>query len=566
MYRIIREAMLDLESHLIFFLTKPQRWTPWTELKFSSSVTCVKELHYRVIVNFVRLTCVRPVYSSISRDRQKHRVVPYKERTSTPNNPKCHMHSKNCELYCEQCDIPVCSNCLSTGKHKEHPLSDVLQKLNFKTKDLENELKELETRIYPKYEEIASDIRSKKDNLETHYSKLTTAVTTQGEDRHREINIIVNKQKSEIDEMKTQHLAALNKQENEIKQIAAKVNQYILDLKEILDCNEASLTFAYKSRNAEFRYLPPDLNVSLPDFSPRQINTEELRKLLGFLSPLSITIEDCVYTFKPLLDEPELIATIDTGYANLNSVACLSDENIWTCGDDKIIKLYNFKGKLLKSIKTKSRRWPVDLTVTRCGDLVYTDSETRTVNIVKKKQIQEVIKLQGWKPYFVSSTSSGDLLVIMDSEDKKQSKVVRYSGSAEKQTIQFDSEGKPLYLTGDTKHISESRNLDICVADWGARAVVVVNQAGKLRFRYTGHPSTNKGSFDPYSITTDSQSQILTADIGNDCIHILDQDGQFLRYIDNCDLHDPSDLCTDSRDNLFVAEWKSGKVKKIKYM
>ncbi|XP_062585364.1 uncharacterized protein LOC134247035 [Saccostrea cucullata] len=180
--------------------------------------------------------------------------------------------------------------------------------------------------------------------------------------------------------MKTQHLAALNKQENEIKQIAAEVNQYILDLKEILDCNEASLTFAYKSRNAEFRHLPPDLDVSLPGFSPRQINTEVLRKLLGFLSPLSITIEDCMYTFKPLLDEPELIATIDTGYANLNSVACLSDENIWTCGDDKIIKLYNFQGKLLKSIKTKSRRWPADLTVTNCGDLVYTDSETRTVN------------------------------------------------------------------------------------------------------------------------------------------------------------------------------------------
>ncbi|XP_062596028.1 uncharacterized protein LOC134257424 [Saccostrea cucullata] len=270
---------------------------------------------------------------------------------------------------------------------------------------------------------------------------------------------------------------------------------------------------------------------------------------------------------KQLLDEPETVTTIDTGYRiDLYNVACLSDEEIWTSGHGSTMKLYSINQRsLLKSITTKSWLYPSDIAVTKSGDLVYTDYGDRTVNIVKNKKIEEVIRLQNWKPRSVCSTSSGDLLVTMESDDYKQTKVVRYSGSTEKQTIQFDDQGKPLF-SSSSYHITENRNLDICVSDCVGRAVVVVNQAGNLRFRYTRHtPATKNLPFSPRGITTDSQSHILTADYNNACVHIIDQDGQFLRYIE-CGLRDPRGLCIDTNDNLFVAQQTNSLVKKIKYL
>jgi hypothetical protein len=442
------------------------------------------------------------------------------------------------------------------------------------------ERNDLKKSIYPAYQDIVSDVQNRMSQLKKESGDLSTVITKHGEDWHREIDKLVHKLKAEVEEMKTTQLHTLQKQLDKVNKKISEINDEIHSMDVALDSNDMSKVFSVTPNVDEYRKLPPKILPFLPKFNPGRI--QELCKLFGTLSPISVRSEEDGYSMKTtqkspeaasspvikqLLDEPETVTTIHTGYKYLCNVACPSEEEIWTCGDSTTMKLYSIsQGSLLKSITTKSGNTPSDIAMTNSGDLVYTESNDRTVNIVKNEEIETVIRLQGWYPRSVCCTSSDNLLVTMESNNKP-SKVERYSGSTATQTIQFDDQGYPLYSSGPYyRSISENRNLDICVADSGAKAVVVVNQAGELRFRYTGHtPPLKNKPFIPRGIITDSQSHIITSDIDNSCVHIIDQDGQFLRYI-HCGLSEPWGLCIDTNDNLFVAQFINKQVKKIKYL
>lgn len=51
--------------------------------------------------------CKPSVGEHISDESKEHKVVSFQKRGITPNYPKCSKHFTQCELHCEQCDIPL---------------------------------------------------------------------------------------------------------------------------------------------------------------------------------------------------------------------------------------------------------------------------------------------------------------------------------------------------------------------------------------------------------------------------------------------------------------------------
>eukprot|EP00105_Crassostrea_gigas_P042295 XP_019926443.1 PREDICTED: uncharacterized protein LOC105336900 [Crassostrea gigas] len=524
--------------------------------------------------DFCHVNLCKPcIGEHISDGYDKHKIVHFKLRKTTLIYPKCEVHrQKSCELKCNDCSIFVCTLCMASRQHKGHTIWVLDDVYKTKKEHMKKDAEELQNLVYLTYKEMANDLKAQMANLDKDYKNLTTEMSKQGEEWHKEIDNIKRAMKTELSEIKEKHKDILQKQLDEIKQKQSLILQALQATKQMEESNELSIAIGYNSNNREFSKPPTKVKVSLPTFIPKPIDRKKLYSLFGKITSLSTAIEQNVLpptntSVEKLLNQPELDVKIQTLQSMLSNVAYADDEKIWISGETRGINCFNIKGLLLFTVWTKSGEYPNDIAVDSNGDLLFSDWSTKSIYASKNWQIEELIRLQEWTPCQLCVTSIGDLLVTMYSDDTSQSKAVRYSGSTEKQTIQFDEEGKPLYSGNSiSKYISENRNHDICVADYGAGAVVVVNQDGKLRWRYTGHPSTFKNEqFYPCGITTNSQSYILTADGENHCIHILDQNGQFLCYIDNCDLNDPWGLSVDNNDNLFVCEYESGNLKKIKY-
>lgn len=109
--------------------------------------------------------CKDCVENHLSDSSQVHKVVSLKQYWATLNYPKCRKHpTKQCELHCEECDVPICSLCIS-GEHLRHKPVDISEIINEKKDNLQRELEELEKFILPRYEEIASNLSVQKAEL-----------------------------------------------------------------------------------------------------------------------------------------------------------------------------------------------------------------------------------------------------------------------------------------------------------------------------------------------------------------------------------------------------------------
>lgn len=96
------------------------------------------------------------------------------------------------------------------------------------------------------------------------------------------------------------------------------------------------------------------------------------------------------------------------------------------------------------------------------------------------------------------------------------------------QEIDTDLNGKPIISEGIYfLLITMNPNGDICVSDMNGRTLKVMDRTGRVRFQYDGTPARLKKSFDPTGIVADSLSQIIVSDNNNECVHILDRNGNF---------------------------------------
>jgi hypothetical protein len=478
--------------------------------------------------------------------------------------PTCKSHPNyKCEMFCRQCNVPFCSQCLSQGFHKQHDITGICGRYAVLMKKILKDTHYLEENMVPEFDKNVGIMSRRIEEATERYDEIATTMCHVGNDWHKQLEVAIMQHKEEIQETKRKDIDALSKCQVSLTLPRAAIKRTIEQNKQIINSLDFNRLFEYQSSVESFRRIPPTIDIKTATFEQ---HTTLLHQLVGLIGKLgnSHTTDIPGYTIKTHMDSPVLLATFHSKYRKgIRRLRCHGGKLAWMCGFyDRLMKSVDLHGTMIQKFQSSSKHSPVCMTVNKHDELIFLDDHS--VNIVRDGECECLFMVQDWTLRSVCSSSlSNELLVGMTNQEKTEGKVVRYSGAQILCEIQKDPDGNLLFCL--PSFLTENRNFDICVTETTLQKVQVLDNTGNLRFTYSGN-SLMKNTFKPMDLATDSKSQILIADISNNCIHIIEKDGKLVKIIDHFNLQEPMSISVSDNDDLWVGESNSGKVKVIKYM
>nr|XP_034334833.1 uncharacterized protein LOC117691992 [Crassostrea gigas] len=509
----------------------------------------------------------------------KHEILSYTSESvqPKPQAPECQDHpGESRTLYCQDCNVPICSQCLiMTGNHNRHgavKLADFSEKTrNIIIEDL------IELHHFEKeYSMIVKDRENKIKKYTEHSNQEKSSLKKRGQELNQILTKAIETIEHELTDMVKEDLQILQNDKDKVQNSYQVVKDCIERNEHILNEENSFKMLEYKSIVEDLRLVPPMKDISPPKLILPDVKKEEIIKqvvslqssvhstLPGFT--ISKTGDVTMASTLTMMEEPTLLVVLLTHCTKLKGICCESEEKVWIYGDDEKIKQLDKSGNALNSFNAASGTSQKDIAMNSDRNIAFSHKEDACIYLVKKTKIEKFVDVSGWIPYGLCFNSDGDLMVCMRRNDYTESKVGVFADGKLKQQFQFDDIRKPLFsISRNSMYICENGNGDICVSDWNACSVIVMNKSGEYRFRYTGCLSRSFKEFYPHGIATDSYFRILIADRDNNCVHVTDRNGKFVRYI-TCGLQDPFVLSLDTEENLWVGECDTACIKIIKYL
>ncbi|XP_048750343.2 uncharacterized protein LOC125662206 [Ostrea edulis] len=501
--------------------------------------------------------CGNCVLTHMSDKTKKHEVVEFKNKKENFLYPECKSHESKCETYCHGCKVPVCIKC-AISLHKEHDVTEIEEIVQKHREIIKSDTQKLRGKV--------EDFQTRKEKIsrsEEAFDKVIADITRMEKEIQELAHNVAEKMRKEVAEKKDENEAVNAGNESKVSDAERKVQRAIENNIELLQSKNIMDFINYRGAYEDVtKYLNLAENL-YPLMLCSEIREHQILHLFGTLSfEEDQKVRREVFH---LIENPKVLATVQSDHSKLRQIFCAGNERVWTSGNKNTITQIEKYGD--NSINIKSNGSPTCLSIDHQGCLVFSTTDDTKIRVYKEGHVETLLNITSWRPRGICHTRNGDMLVSLRSKGKKQSKVVRYSDTTETQSIQYDKKGQPLFSTGSQSALfqTENGNGDVCVADYGGKEVVVVNAFGGLRFKYRGNLSKQSKytEFKPLFIAANVYHQVLINDNINNIVHVVNSDGNFIRYIEHpCN----GGLSIDADHNLVVGDETSGEIKIMKYL
>ncbi|XP_062573894.1 uncharacterized protein LOC134235764 [Saccostrea cucullata] len=508
---------------------------------------------------------------------KNHEVVLYQLRKRQLPVKKCEIHpTKDIDLLCEECKIPLCSKCTATPEHRGHAFTDLETIYAEKFSFCLEEITKSREYFLPTSQDIRKEIKGDATEIKKVIDNIRTSMKAEAESLKSLVDKVQTENMKELDQIEHSLLEDLKTQGKTFDEYIIHLNNLIKEFQDFLSSPDPTkLTLTLSLVDMKIQPIPETTKPVTPVFTAAQYGKEDVAKLLGKINipktkpktrkikpmEVSSTLTPKKPTSKQLKSDKEkktlsLSSSVTKvrkfkvpDVYNVCHMSLDQSGRLWVSDNAGNLVQTDLQGNQLQKIETSDGYGYH--TVTQDGDLIFTDKYDDVINrITQDNNITEFIKTGDWIPISIhSSHINGDLLVGMETD--REAKVIRYNKiGKELQNIQRDNKGQELY--SNQQYITENINGDICTSDIDKKAVVVVNKSGQHRFSYTDQES----GFYPYGICTDVLGHILVCDDYK--VHILDQDGQFLSLIITPDTGiNPNCVCVDDENNIYMGDYNA---------
>nr|XP_034312323.1 uncharacterized protein LOC117684401 [Crassostrea gigas] len=527
-----------------------------------------------------------------SPDTKNHEVVPFLQHKRLLPVDKCKLHpTRNADILCNECNIPLCSKCTTMEEHFGHKFVDMEDIDAEKFAFCLEEISKIQEYFLPTSKEMKTETDEDGREVKKIMDGIRNSIKAEAKSLKDLVDKVTSDKLEQANTIEKSLLTVLKQQEKTYDDYNKYLEKLLKEFHGYLPLSNFKVLLSANFENSKIQSIPETTKPVPPVFTAGQFTYDDVSKLLGKIDvpnikpdkrkikPMATSSTQLKPTGKEMKQDREksdmkqtlslsssvtkvreyTIPDVDSVY----HISLGKSGRLW--GSDKCGNLVqtDLQGNLLLKIQTSGRDDGYH-TVTQDGDLFFTDIKNKVIKrITQDKTITEFIKTGDWEPISIhSSHINGDILVGMIKG--REAKVTRYNKTGEeKQNIQRDNKGQGLYKY--PHYITENINGDICISDINKRAVVVVNKSEQHRFSYTGQGSL----FLPYGICTDLLGHIIVcfSNLINNKVLILNQDGQFLSLLltPQQGIY-PRGLCVDDENNFHVGQRNTNTVTVYKYL